>query len=88
MFRMLGTIYKDTRILKDTIICDDSKTSRTQKVFQGLDSICYTFDLQKPLWLDHNIQDFKRHSITRFQQDNFIEEIDFDYLELRVIEED
>lgn len=88
MFRLVGTIYKDTHILNDTIVCDDSDSSRTQKVFSGLDTICYEFDLQKPIWLDSNIRDFKRHSITRFHQDNFIEEIEFDYLELRVIEED
>ena len=51
-------------------------------------TICYDFDLGKPIWLDSNIQEFKRHSKTRFYQDSFIEEIPFDYLELQVIEED
>ena len=32
--------------------------------------------------------DFKRHSKTRFYQDNFVETVDFDYLEIQVIEED
>ena len=31
---------------------------------------------------------FKRHSKTRFRQDSFIEHIEFDYLEIQVIEED
>ena len=31
--------------------------------------------------------DFKRHDKTRFTSDNFIETIDFDYLEIEVIEE-
>ena len=88
MFRLVGTIFKDTHMLKDLIVCDDSDSSRTQKIFSALDTVCYEFDLQKPIWLDNNIKDFKRHSLTRFVQDNFIEEIDFDYLELRVIEED
>ena len=50
--------------------------------------ICQTFDLSEPIWLDINIRDFKRHSKTRFTQDNFIDSIDFDYLEIQVIEED
>ena len=33
-------------------------------------------------------KEFKRHAKTRFYQDNFIEEIEFDYLEIHVIEED
>jgi hypothetical protein len=46
------------------------------------------FDLGKPIWLESNIREFQRHAKTRFHQDSFIEEIDFDYLEFHVIEED
>ena len=36
-----------------------------------------------------NLQsDIKKHGKARFYQDNFIEQIDFDYLEIQVIEED
>ena len=37
--------------------------------------------------IDKNINEFKRVDKTRFEQDNFIEQIDFDYLEIEVIEE-
>lgn len=89
MFRLWGKIFKDNRMLKDTVICcEDINMSRTAKVFHSLDEICYIFDLQKPIWLETTKQDFKRHNKTRFNQDCFIEHIDFDYLELHVIEED
>lgn len=88
MFRLWGKIYKDNRLLKDTMICDDSSETRTHKIFNALDSICYEFDLGKPIWLDATIEEFKRHSKARFTQDNFIELIEFDYLEIHVIEED
>ena len=45
-------------------------------------------DLGKPIWLDANIGDFKRHRKTRFLQDSFVEQVDFDYLEIQIIEED
>ena len=61
--------------------------SRTQMVFDCLDEICYEFDLEKPIWLDSNIKDFKLHAKTRFGRDHFIESVDFDYLEIQVIEE-
>ena len=35
-----------------------------------------------------NISDFKRHGKTRFTKDNFVEDIDFDFLEMHIIEED
>ena len=86
--RIWGKIWKNNHRLRDTVIEDDRDDTRTHKVFHALDEICYAFDLGKPIWLDSTISEFKRHSKARFYQDNFIEEIPFDYLELQVIEED
>lgn len=88
MFRMWGKVFKDNHLLRDTVICNDKADTRTHKVFQALDEICYEFDLGKPIWLDATITEFKRHAKARFTQDNFIESINFDYLEIHVIEED
>lgn len=88
MFRMWGKIWKDNHLLQDTVICiTDYSMSRTQMVFQSLEDICYQFDLGQPIWLESNIRAFQRHDKTRFSQDNFVEGIDFDYLEIQVIEE-
>ncbi len=88
MFRLWAKIWKENRMLRDTVICDDSRDTRTHKVFHALDEICIRFDLGKPIWLDATVNEFKRHNKARFHQDNFIEQIDFDYLEIQVIEED
>lgn len=87
MFRLWGKIWQDNRMQKDTTICDDTQDTRTHKIFHALDEICAQFDLGKPIWLDSNIREFQRHSKTRFTQDNFIEQIPFDFLEIQVIEE-
>ena len=89
MFRIWGKVMKDNHLVKDTVVCiDDYTISRTKKVYQALDQICYEFDLAKPIWLDTNKDDFIRHARTKFTKDSFIEEIDFDYLDFQVIEED
>ena len=88
MFRLWGKIWKDNHLLKDTVICDDSEDTRTHKIFRGLESICYEMDLGNPIWLESTVRHFKKHGKARFYQDNFIEQIDFDYLEIQVIEED
>ena len=75
-------------MVKDTVIRDDTNDTRTHKVFRALEEVCYQFDLGKPIWLDATVADFKKHSKPRFTSDNFIEAIDFDYLEVQVIEED
>lgn len=88
MFRMWAKIFDDNHMIKDTTVCiGDYSLSRTDMVFQALDEICLRFDLGKPIWLDTNIQDFQLHAKTRFLQDNFIETIEFDFLEIHVIEE-
>lgn len=88
MFRLWAKEFKDNRMLKDTVICDDSPDTRTHKIFRALDEVCHQFDLGKPIWLDATVTEFKRHDKARFTQDNFIENIEFDYLEIHVIEED
>ncbi len=88
MFRLWARTFKDNHMLQDTVICDDSDDTRTHKVFHALEEICYAFDLGKPIWLDSTVAEFKRHDKARFTADNFIETIDFDYLEIQVIEED
>ncbi len=88
MFRLWAKIFKDNRMLKDIVICNDNiELNRTRKIFDAIDDICYQFDLSKPIWLDSTVADFKKHDKTRFTQDNFIDRIDFDYLEIHVIEE-
>ena len=86
--RIWFKIFKDTHLLKEETIEDESTDTRTHKVFHCLEQICYELDLGNPIWLDTTVRDFKKHSKTRFYQDNFIEQIDFDYLEIQVIEED
>ena len=88
MFRVWGKIFKDNHMLADTTICDDGDDSRAQKVFHALDDICYQLDLSKPIVLESNIREFKRHAKTRFRQDSFVDEVDFDFIEFQVIEED
>ena len=76
MFRLWGKIWKDNRMLQDTVVCDDSDDTRTHKIFHGLEEICYQMDLGNPIWLDATVRDFQKHDKARFYQDNFIEHID------------
>ena len=87
MFRLWGKIWKENHLIKDTVICDESADTRTHKIFHALDAICYEFDLSKPIWLDSNIEEFKKRDKTRFSKDNFVDSIEFDYLEIQIIEE-
>lgn len=88
MFRLWGHTVKDGHTIKSLTIEDDSEKNRTRKIFAALTAVCLSFDLEEPQWLAGNIAEFKRISRTRFTPDSFIEQVNFDYLEIRVIEED
>jgi len=88
MFRLWAKTFKNTKMLRDTCIEDPSEDTRTHKIFRALEQVCREFDLGSPIWLEKTIAEFRRHSKTRFYQDSFIETIDFDYLEIQILEED
>ncbi len=89
MFRLWAKVFKDNHMLNNMIVENSYKEmTRTKKIFAALDEVCLKFDLGKPIWLDSNISEFKKISKTRFNSDSFIESIDFDYLEIHIIEED
>jgi hypothetical protein len=86
--RIWFKIWSDTRLLATETIEDTTDDTRTHKIFRALEEACLRFDLGKPIWLDANVTEFKNRARTRFSRDNFVEEIDFDYLEIQVLEED
>lgn len=88
MFRLWAREFKDTRMIRDIVIEDGTVETRTHKIFNALEKVCHEFDLPVPIWLENNINSFKQTSSTKFRADSFIEEIPFDYLEIKVIEED
>ena len=88
MFRLWAKEFENNHMIRDTVIEDPGEDTRTHKVFRALDEVCRQFDLGKPIWLDATANEFKKHAKARFYQDNFMEAIDFDFLEIQVLEED
>ena len=86
MFRLWAKIFKNNHMLKDTVVEIDREDTFTHKVFDALDQVIMEFDLSKPIWLDKNVNDFKKNCRTRFTKDNFVDEIEFDYLDFHIIE--
>ena len=88
MFRLWGKIFTDNRMEKDHVATDgDYSKDRKTMVFDAIREICHEFDIAEPIWLLPNIDDCAYRGKVRFNADNFIEQIDFDYLEIQIIEE-
>ena len=89
MFRLWAKMIVSGKMVKNmTIENSESSLNRTKKIFSAIDEVCYAYDLSKPIWLDKNINEFRKNSKTRFTKDNFVDDIDFDSLDIEVIEED
>ena len=88
MFRLWAKLWKDNRMLKDRTIEDGREVNRTKKVLDAVETVCSEWDLPKPIWLQSNVKVFRLRSRTRFGQDSFIEQVEFDWFEIHVLEED
>lgn len=88
MFRLWAKIWKNNHLLHDDVICNNENDTRTHKITRAIETFCYDSNLELPIWLDFNITTFQRFNKVRFTQDNFIESVDFDFLEIEIIEED
>ena len=49
MFTLWAREFKDNKMIKNMTIRDDRKETRTHKIFDAIDKICYEFDLSKPI---------------------------------------
>ncbi len=89
MFELYVKEVKKGKRLRDFTVVDSREgVNRTRKILDSLEKACYSLDIAVPIWLKSNENDFKKYSMTRFTQDSFIDEVPFDFLEIKVVEED
>lgn len=87
MIKLWGKIIKNHKIvLQEVALCTEELEYQEQLKHCILE-LSYTFDIQKPYWLEKNMNEYNKIKKTSFTQDNFMEEIDFDRFEIEVIEE-
>ncbi len=86
MFRLWGKIVKNNSIIADHIFeLKVTDLSVDDRIKEGLQALCYHFDIQKPMWFSDN-DHINLIGNTRFMDHHFIEDIDFDYFEIEIIE--
>lgn len=88
MLRVWGIIRKKNKIIKDMVVEDfRSNVPESEQLHHCIAQICYEFDLQRPMWLPKNQREYDKYRRIVFTQDNFIENIDFDTLEIEILED-
>mgnify|MGYP000420518520 CR=1 FL=1 len=87
MFQMWGKLVENNHVLQDLTVCIDDEDTRTHKVFRALDEICDAWIWRSRSGSIRIFRSLNGRSKTRFTQDNFIESLEFDYLEIQITEE-
>lgn len=86
MNTLWGKLIKKSKTIKNHVIeIDEIDVNRKSKIEHALADMCVAFDLERPMWLSDNEKDFNQFNKTSFSQMHFIEEIDFDRLEIELI---
>jgi len=80
-----------SKILKDNKIQKDSTLSLEEFSFESLydylKKICYNLKIETPIVLPKHLNQFEEYSMTRFTSSDFIDYIDFDFLQLEYYED-
>ncbi|KRQ87949.1 hypothetical protein ABG79_00114 [Caloramator mitchellensis] len=86
MLRLWGKIIKNNRLIKHDEVTIAENIEYQEQLKKCITELCYRLDIQKPYWLPHNLDEYNNIRKTSFNQDNFIEEIDFDKFEIIELE--
>ena len=87
MIKLWGKIITNNKITNQHVVIIDEDIEYQEELKKCILDICYNFDIQKPYWLKKNLEEYNKIKKTSFTQDNFIEEINYDKLEIEVLEE-
>ena len=89
MFRLWGIVRKNNKIIMDMVSeYSGADLSEQDRLHRCIEEICYKLDLDRPIWLEKNQREFEEYKRAVLTQDNFMEKIDFDALEIEVIQDD
>lgn len=86
MLKIWGKVIKNSKIVKDDVVISDNEGSYQDNLKECLKELCYRFDIETPYWLPANVEEYNLRRKVSFNQDNFIDEIDFDKLMLEELE--
>lgn len=73
-------VYKDNRIIKDTMVSSRS-------LDECIEAACNEFDLEKPVMLKKHEEELKNFSRTSFLPGDFIDSVSFDKFVIEIIKQ-
>ena len=84
--RVWGTLHKNNKIIKSkTAVSENAESSCA--FLECLEQIYHDLDLSEPLWISKHQRDIANFRHVKFFPDDFIDPVNFDWLEIEIIDE-
>lgn len=87
MYKVWAKKIKNNSIIASINIKNKEQISLDEKRDTCIKEICQKFDLSVPVWLKKHEEDFSQYKYVTFYQDDFVDDIDFDRLEIDLIDD-
>ena len=78
MIKISGALIKNTKIIAEEIVISTVEGEYQEKLKECITEICYKLDIEKPYWLPRNLTAYNKNNKTFFDENNFVDKIDFD----------
>lgn len=87
MYKLWAKKIKNNCIIASLNIKNNEPISLHEKRDKCIKEICQKFDLSVPVWLKKHEHDFLQYKYVTFYADDFVDDIDFDKLEIDLIDD-
>lgn len=87
MYKLWAKKIKHNKIISSITVKNDEDISFSEKRDKCIKEICQKFDLSVPLWLEKHRIEFSEFKYVTFYEDDFMDDIDFDKLEIELIDD-
>ncbi len=83
--KIIGKLIKGTVIISEKLINNENSSISFRDLLEdNFIALCKELDISVPLWLKRNTTEFARYRRTSFTKDQFIEDVKFDRLEIKI----
>lgn len=76
--RIWGKLIKKNKIIKDEVVISNIAGDYQDNLKACITELCNKMDISKPYWLPPNVSEYNRRRKTSFNENHFIDQIDFD----------
>lgn len=88
MYKLWAKKISKNHIDNSIVVKNKENTSLLEKRDKCLKEICQKLDISVPVWLKKHEQEFSQFKYVTFYPQDFIDEVDFDKLEVELIDDD